>query len=359
MTRTKTRKNQINCSAYDDYHDHNDFLDETHHSETDDTVVCSYSHTDVSTEAGGDNSLRCTNEQVVQTNDSQLAPIDDAQDHTAANANDDTSDDTNSNANANADLDAEMTAKTPPASVTYVNVTPKMNRNNEEETYDDDVVSICTADINDDVTTDHLELDFCSVHVNEEETKTDMNAAAANNNNDEHSDYIVDGWDVLSITQHLKDHDASYVDWDVISSVQSVMSMETSHTNATTTTTKTLTYKDILANRKIDKKSKSLNNNNTDTTNNKKPSSKTQGVIILPSVSSSEGDHEQECTKYYSSLMLPILEGDEEFSSFPFDAYHELEGYKYSRGGKRPYQFRRKKNQKQKKKMTCRFSIAS
>ena len=358
MTRTKTRKPKLNCCTFDDYNDHNDFLYTTFtdpedlptmnetHTETDeeDTAVFSSNSKHVSTNTG-----ECSadeNELVIQTIE-QATSIDEV------------------NNNISIDDAFETTTKTTAVPMTHINVTPKPRHANEEEV-NDDVVSLYTADIdnitlNDAETADDLELDFsdvliiedsCHIHSDsdssavlineEEETKTDMSANDENN-----SSSIADSWDVLSTMQHLKDQDSSY-EWDAISSPPSVMSMGTFQTLGTT---KTLTYKDILSKRgtSLDEKSKSLSSNHKINTNKKAPSM-TRGVITLSS-SSSGGDQERA-----SSLMLPIIE-DDECSFSPFDAYHELEGYKCSRGGKKSLQFRRKKNQKEKKKMTFSFSV--
>merc|ERR1712156_1088424 len=144
--------------------------------------------------------------------------------------------------------------------------------------------------------------------------------------NDDCSSHIGSDWDILSAMQHNKNHESSS-EWDAVSSVQSIMTMDTFHIP--------LTYKDILEKKRI---SASDNGTNTNmNTSDKKEQPKSQDGIVLSSDVKS------------SSLMLPIPENEDPSPSPPppFDEYHELEGYKYGRGGKKPYHFRRKKNQKE------------
>lgn len=351
MTKTKkARKPQINCCAYDDYNDCNDFLystftepekhltmDETH-IEADDSTETYYSNNHISSKTReGD----AKDNEVIQSID-QTKSVDNV--------------DVNENVHADAkfEIGAQKMA---------IDQTPKVNCNNEEEqeAYGD-TGSLFTADIDDitinDVKVEDLEFDFpdvlivkdsCDIHSDSSavliDEESDKNNIMSAKNDDENSSNEVDDWDVLSLTQHLNNQDFS-CDWDAISSVQSVMSIGTFHTQQSRIA-KTLTYKDILS--KGRQKPKILSDSNNSTDNNESLSKNQENVVAMSSPSL-DGDQEGECNKCNSSLMLPQILEDEKCSLSAFDAYHELEGYKYSRGGKNPYQFRRKKNRKAKKK---------
>lgn len=355
MAKTKkTRKPQINCCAYDDYDDHNEFLYSTFtEPEEDPTMNETHIETDDSTETYSYNihiSPEKTKEGGVDDNEvnqtiNQLKSLDD----------------TKVNENVDVDAEAEIGTKQITRQMDNINNTPKLSHSNdgEEEKVYDDTDSLFTADIDDitinDAKIESLELDFsdvlivkdpCDVHSDSSAILIDEETKKANfmSGKDEvNSNNTVDDWDVLSFTQNLVNQD-SLSDWDAISSVQSVMSVGTFHTQQGSIA-KTLTYKDILSKRRttLEEKSQSLSRNNNGMDSN----------VIMLSSSSLDKDQEQEHNKCTSSLLLPRILENENSSLSTFDAYHELEGYKYSRGGKNPYQFRRnrkKKNQKKAKK---------
>lgn len=358
MTKTKKtrRKPQINCCAYDDYHDYNDFLYSTFtepeenltmnetHIEADDGTETYYSNDHISSK---------TREGDAEDNDviqsiGQTKSVDDAE----------------VNENVDVDTKVEIATQKIVTQVYHINQMPKVNYSNEEEGEEayGDAGSLFTADIDDitinDAKIEDLELDFsnvlivkdpCDFHsdssavlIDEESNKNNITSA----NDEDNPSNEVDDWDVLSFTQHLNNQEFS-CDWDDISSVQSVMSIGTFHTQQSIIA-KTLTYKDILSMRK--QKAKILSGNNNSTDKNESLSKNQENVIVLSS-SSLDGDQERECNTCTSSLLLPQILENEKRSLSAFDAYHELEGYKYSRGGKNPYQFRRKKNQKVKNKL--------
>jgi hypothetical protein len=116
-----------------------------------------------------------------------------------------------------------------------------------------------------------------------------------------------DNWDVLSLTQSLKNQDVD-IDWDALSSVRSVKSIDTFHSEI-----KSSSYKYVLI-----KKGGYVDNNHgqklhTRTTSNIIPK---EFVVASP------------------TFMSPIVEDS------CYEEYDERDGYKYGRGGKNPYMFR-------------------
>jgi len=119
-----------------------------------------------------------------------------------------------------------------------------------------------------------------------------------------------DDWDVLTAAQSLKNNNSVYSmsedGWDAISTVSSVVSLETVQSNVPK-----ISYKDMVTKR-------------GDASNVVNKQHNVQSDVKEAEKSSSTS----------SSAMIPI---DENASS---DIYHEYEGYKHSRGGKEALKFR-------------------
>merc|ERR1719223_2225686 len=182
-----------------------------------------------------------------------------------------------------------------------------------------------------------IDLDSDSLILIDEMIEVKDDTKKENSVNDDCLSYVVSDWDILSAMQHNKNHESSS-EWDAVSSVQSIMSMDTFHTP--------ISYKEILEKKRISTCDNGTHTNMNTSDDKEQPKSK-DGITLSSDVKS-------------SPLMLPFPENEDSPSapsSPPFDEYHELEGYKYGRGGKKPYHFRRKKNQKEKRKISYRYSV--
>jgi hypothetical protein len=123
-----------------------------------------------------------------------------------------------------------------------------------------------------------------------------------------------DDWDLLTTIQNLKSSvSVNDSEWDAISSIQSVVTMDTLQSEGV----RNMSYKDILAK----KASISVVGNGV-----KRPKKQPQ-------------KHAEEMVSS-SSVMIPIIEDN------CHDAFADREGYKYSRGGKKKLMFRDKKPRK-------------
>jgi len=123
-----------------------------------------------------------------------------------------------------------------------------------------------------------------------------------------------DDWDLLTTIQNLKSSvSVNDSEWDAISSIQSVVTMDTLQSEGV----RNMSYKDILA---------------------KKANISVVGNGVKRSKKQPQEQAEEMVSS--SSVMIPIIEDD------CHDAFAEREGYKYSRGGKKKLMFRDKKPRK-------------
>jgi hypothetical protein len=113
-----------------------------------------------------------------------------------------------------------------------------------------------------------------------------------------------DNWDVLSLTQSLKNQDVNS-DWDALSSVRSVKSIDTFHSEI-----KSFSYKHALM-----KKGGNVDNN--------------QGQKLRMGTKSKTVP--KEFVVAPPTFMSPVAEDS------CYEEYDERDGYKYGRGGKNPY----------------------